>query len=275
MIYMVTLIIILATVFALGVLFLLSLMGRSKHPGMADLRGHAYAHRGLHGKGIPENSMAAFKAALDGGYGIELDIHLIKDGNLAVLHDSSLKRTAGADVKITELTTAQLSDYTLEGTSETIPTFDQVLKLYNGKKPLIIELKADGSNQRALVAAAVKAMEGYCGKYCMESFDPRCVYWLKKDFPHIIRGQLTENYFKTKNKLPAILKFLLRHNMLNFITRPDFVSYRFSDRKDTVTNSLCRKLWHLEGVTWTLRSQEEYNDAVKEGWLPIFENFTP
>ena len=129
MIYMVTLIIILATVFALGVLFLLSLMGRSKHPGMADLRGHAYAHRGLHGKGIPENSMAAFKAALDGGYGIELDIHLIKDGNLAVLHDSSLKRTAGADVKITELTTAQLSDYTLEGTSETIPTFDQVLKL--------------------------------------------------------------------------------------------------------------------------------------------------
>ena len=93
--------------------------------------------------------------------------------------------------------------------------------------------------------------------------------------PDLIRGQLTENYFKTKNKLPAILKFLLRHNMLNFLTRPDFVSYRFSDRKDTVTNFLCRKLWRLQGVTWTLKSQKDFDTAVAEGWLPIFEGFKP
>ena len=272
---MVTVYIILAIFCVAGVLFFLSLMGRGNNPGLEALRGHAYAHRGLHGNGIPENSMASFKAALDHGYGIELDIHLIKDGNLAIIHDSSLKRTTGCDVKITELTTTQLANYKLEGTSETIPTFSQVLELYAGKYPLIIELKADGNNQRALVAAAVKAMEGYSGKYCMESFDPRCVYWLKKDFPHIIRGQLTENYFKTKNKLPAVLKFLLQHNMLNFLTRPDFVSYKFADRKSTVTNFLCRKVWKLQGVTWTLRSQGEYDTAVKEGWLPIFENFKP
>lgn len=272
---MVTVYIILAIICVAGVLFFLSLMGRGSNPGLEAFRGHAYAHRGLHGNGIPENSMAAFKAAFDHGYGIELDIHLIKDGNLAIIHDSSLKRTTGCDVSITELTTAQLANYKLEGSNETIPTFSQVLNLYAGKYPLIIELKADGNNQRQLVAAAVKAMEGYSGEYCMESFDPRCVYWLKKDFPHIIRGQLTENYFKTRNKLPAVLKFLLQHNMLNFLTRPDFVSYKFADRKSTVTNFLCRKLWKLEGVTWTLRSQSDYDTAVKEGWLPIFESFKP
>ena len=82
---------------------LLTLRGRTGHPGLEALRGWGYAHRGLHGDGVPENSMAAFKAALDHGYGIELDIHLLKDGNLAVIHDASLKRTAGADVELVPL----------------------------------------------------------------------------------------------------------------------------------------------------------------------------
>ena len=90
---------------------LLAVMGRRNHAGLKALQGWGYAHRGLHSQGIPENSMAAFKAALDGGYGIELDIHLTKDGDLAVIHDTSLKRTAGADIKITDLTLAEASSY--------------------------------------------------------------------------------------------------------------------------------------------------------------------
>ena len=74
----------------LTVVYLLAIRCRKNQPGMKDLQGWAYAHRGLHGDGIPENSMAAFKAALEGGYGIELDIHLMKDCNLAFIHDSSL-----------------------------------------------------------------------------------------------------------------------------------------------------------------------------------------
>ena len=74
----------------LAVLCILATSGRTKYPKLDTLKGWAYAHRGLHGNGLPENSMAAFKAALDGGYGIELDIHLTKDGDLAVIHDSSL-----------------------------------------------------------------------------------------------------------------------------------------------------------------------------------------
>lgn len=254
---------------------ILATTGRKGHPGLKDLQGWGYAHRGLHGNGIPENSMAAFKAALDGGYGIELDIHLTKDGDLAVIHDSSLKRTAGADVKITDLTVNELPSYRLEGTEETIPLFHQVLDLYAGKAPLIIELKADGNNQRALVDTAVKAMAGYKGAWCMESFDPRCVYWLKNDHPSVIRGQLTQNFFAERNNLHPVIKFLLTHNLLNFLTQPDFVSYKFEDRNSTPANLLWKNLWKLQAVSWTIRSQEDYDTAKKEAWLPIFEYFRP
>ena len=258
---------------ALGGLYVLSTQGRTGHPGLADLRCWKYAHRGLHDDEKPENSMAAFRAALEAGYGIELDIHLIKDGNLAVIHDSSLLRVTGADKKITDLTTEELSKYHLNGTEETIPTFRQVLELYAGKAPLIIELKEDG-NAEALVDAAVKAMEGYDGPYCMESFDPRCVHILKKKYPHIIRGQLTENYFRTGSKLPAPIKWALKNQVLNFWTMPDFVAYKYRDL-NTLSNILVRKFWGVEGVTWTLQTQEEFDDATAKNWIPIFENFKP
>lgn len=266
--------IILAILVILAILYVLSVRGRTGHPGLGALRGWAYAHRGLHGQGRPENSMAAFQAALDSGHGIELDIHLLADGNLAVIHDSSLLRTTGREGMIEDLTTEQLSDYRLEGTEETIPTFSQVLELFDGKAPLVVELKSAKNNCAALCEAACKLLEGYKGVYCLESFDPRCVLWLKKNRPELIRGQLTENFFRSKGKLPWILKLLLTHQMGNFLTMPDFVSYRYCDRK-TLSNFLARKLWKLQGVTWTLRTPQEHETALEEGWIPIFENYNP
>lgn len=258
---------------ALGGLYVLSTQGRTGHPGLDALKGWNYAHRGLHDAEKPENSMAAFRAALEHGYGVELDIHLMKDGNLAVMHDCDLKRTTGADGKITNLTAEELKNYKLGGTEETIPTFREVLDLFAGKAPLIIELKSD-NNAEALVDAAVQIMEGYEGAYCMESFDPRCIYILKKKYPQIIRGQLTENYFASGSKLPAPLKWALKHQVLNFLTMPDFVAYKFRDRK-TASNTLVREFWGVQGVTWTLKTREEYDAAVSDGWIPIFENFIP
>ena len=265
-------ILIVIAVLAAG-LFVLSTQGRGKQPGMKALQGWAYAHRGLHDENLPENSMAAFRAALENGYGIELDIHLMKDRKLAVIHDASLLRTAGVDVKITDLTTEDLVNYPLAN-GELIPTFDQVLELYAGKAPLIIELKDDG-NSKALVDAAVKAMEGYEGAYCMESFHPQCVYELKKHHPQIIRGQLVMDYFKEeKSPLPAVLKWVITNQVENFLTQPDSISYRYADRKN-LSNWITRKYWGLQGVTWTLKSQEEFDTAVSEGYLPIFEGFRP
>ena len=267
--------VILIIIAVVAALFVLLTMCRKGHKDLASLRGWKYAHRGLHGNGIPENSMAAFRAALDGGYGIELDVHLMKDGKLAVIHDAPLKRTAGADVKIEDLTEADLANYPLEGTEQTIPLFSQVLELYAGKAPLIIELKAERGNHAALTKAVCDLMDGYTGPYCMESFDPRCVFWLTKHRPDIIRGQLTENFVINKRSpLPMLLYFILTHQLEDFLIRPDFVAYKFADRK-TLSNFLARKVWGAQGVTWTITSQEDLDTAVAEGWLPIFEGFRP
>lgn len=257
----------------LTVAYFLAIQGRSGHTGLADIRGWSYAHRGLHGNGLPENSMGAFQAALDGGYGIELDIHLLADGNLAVMHDSALLRTTAAEGVIEDLSTADLKHYCLEGTTQTIPEFRQVLELFEGKAPLVVELKVHKGNYAALTEAACKMLDRYNVTYCMESFDPRCLLWLKKHRPDIIRGQLTEDYFATKSKLPFVLKWLLSENLENFLTKPDFVAYRYRDRHSTLSNLLC--MMRMTGISWTIQTQEEFDSAVQEGWVPIFEGFRP
>lgn len=257
-------------------LYLLAIRCRSGHPGLAALQGWHYAHRGLHNKPqVPENSMAAFRAALDHGYGIEFDVHLLKDGNLAIIHDSSLKRTTGAEGFIEDLTTEELKNYHLEGTEEVIPTFRELLDLYAGKAPLIIELKPARNNHEALTDAAVAMMEGYEGPWCMESFDPRVVKVLHDKHPNVIRGQLSEDFLKNDPRMNKALAFVLKHLLMNFQTVPDFVAYRFDQRNSTISTKLCRGLWKAQGVTWTLRKKEDHPIAVEEGWLPIFENYIP
>ena len=258
----------------LALLYVLMLRGRTGHKGLSALQGWYYAHRGLHSEGVPENSMAAFRAAKNAGYGIELDVHLMKDGTLAVIHDHSLLRTAGVDVQIEDLTRADLDAYYLEGTPERIPLFSEVLELYAGEAPLIVELKATAKNHAALCRTTCDMLAKYNGAYCVESFDPRCVAWLRKNRKEVIRGQLTENFFRSNSKLPGVVKFLMKYNFFNVATRPDFIAYRFADRKN-ISNFLCRKLWGLQGVTWTIRSKEDFDTAITEDWIPIFENFKP
>ncbi len=262
----------LIVIILLVLLYLWCLMGRKTHQDMAKFRGWNYAHRGLHDAQKPENSMAAFRAALDAGCGIELDIHLLKDGNLAVIHDSSLLRVTGKEGNVEDLTTEQLQEFHLNGTDETIPQFQQVMDLFAGKAPLIVELKSHNNNVAPLCEAACKMLDDYDGLYCMESFDPRAVRWLRKHRPDIVRGQLSENWMPKKMPLPWILKFLMTYHLANFYTRPDFIAYKFEDRKAFGT-WICMHILHIPGVSWTLKTRQQYDTAVKEGWIPIFEGF--
>ena len=258
----------------LVLVYLWCLKGRSAHPGWEALRKFYYAHRGLHNEERPENSLSAFRAAVEHGYGAELDIHLLRDGNLAVIHDSSLKRTAGVDVAIESLTTEELSDYRLLGTNEPIPTLQQVLEIFQGKTPLIVELKVQGDNCAALCEAACRLLDGYRGDYCIESFDPRAVSWFRKNRPDVIRGQLSENWMGRKHPVPAILRWIMTYHLGNVVSRPDFIAYKFADRRVFGTE-ICRKFWKLQGVAWTIRTPQDFDTALKEGWLPIFEGFEP
>ena len=256
------------------VVHVLCLRGRKNNPGLEALRGRYYAHRGLHDGEKPENSMAAFRAALEKGYGIEFDLHLLKDGTLAVMHDSDLKRTTGQEGHMEDLTLQDLPNYHLGGTDQVIPTFRQVLDLFDGKAPLIIELKTWKGNAADLTEAAVQMLKDYKGPYCIESFDPRCIRYLKKHYPQLVRGQLSENSIKRDKTYAWPVRFLCTYYLENFLTVPDFIAYRFEDR-ETASNAICRRLWGIQGVSWTIRSPEDFQAAVKEGWIPIFEGFDP
>ncbi len=257
-----------------ALLYIPSTLGRKGHPGLETLKKYRYAHRGLHSPGVPENSLAAFRKAVELGLGSELDVHLMADGDLAIIHDAKLMRTTGREGTIEALTAQDLKNYPLEGTGEVIPTFRQLLALYDGKAPLVIELKVVKNNHAALCQEVLRQLEGYRGEYCIESFDPRAVRWLRKNRPDVIRGQLTENFLKGKPHLSWLLSWAMTTQVLNFLTRPDFVAYKFEDRK-RLSNTLVRKFWGVQGVSWTIRSKEDLETAEKEGWIPIFENFIP
>lgn len=243
--------------------------------GVQKLRGWSYAHRGLHGDGAPENSLEAFRRAKRAGYGVELDVHLLKDGNLAVIHDSALLRMTGKEGSVEDLCAEQLHQFRLLDTDETIPLFTDVLDLINGEIPIIVELKTLSDNYEILCQKASGILDQYNGLYCVESFDPRCILWFKQHCPDVIRGQLTEDYFAAPaSRLPLYLKLPLVMQMFNFITQPDFVAYRFCDRKN-ISDFIVRKIWRVPSITWTITSTDEYDTAISENRIPIFENILP
>ena len=258
-------------------LWFLALQCRKNHPGLKTLSAFRYAHRGLHDKpSIPENSLAAFRRARDSFFGVELDVHLMADGNLAVIHDSSLLRTAGVDVAIEDLTKADLERFRLEGTDERIPLLGEVLSLFEGRTPLIVELKAERGNHDALTAAAVAELDRYRVAYCIESFDPRCLLWLKRNRDEIVRGQLSEKFLRHGDgggQSRAVL-WALGNLLTNFLTRPDFIAYRFSDRKCLAVR-LCRKLYRVKEFSWTITARHQMVQAEEAGCGVIFEQFDP
>jgi glycerophosphoryl diester phosphodiesterase len=251
---------------------------RRNHPGWSALSGVRYAHRGLHDReqGVPENSMAAFRRAVEHGFGAELDVHLMADGALAVVHDSDLTRVCGRQVCIEDLTAGDLPDYPLMGTEEAIPLLEDVLALFEGRTPLIIELKVERGNACALTDAVMARLAGWRGVYCVESFHPGVLLRLRRRYPDVIRGQLSEDFLKNREvanlSLPA--RFVLTNLLTSAATGPDFIAYKWQDR-DNSSLRLMQKLYHVHEAAWTVRDRETMELLEREGALIIFEGFLP
>ncbi len=256
----------------------------SKKAVLQELLKHRYAHRGLHNKpSIPENSMAAFRLAVEKGYGMEMDLHLTKDGKLAVIHDPSLKRTAGVDLMIEDLTLAEAQAYYLEESREVIPDFQELLDLVAGRVPLIVELKvgktADGTDTTpALCQAAVDALDAYTAKYsasaptlwCIESFSPGAVKWFRVNRPDVIRGQLAGDINHNGQVITPFQNFLVRQLLINFVSKPDFVAYNYRDRFDGGV-----RRWKGPLFYYTIKSHEDLLELESRGAAGIFEQFDP
>ncbi len=247
------------------------------HKPSRDLfTGVLYAHRGLHDNksDAPENSMPAFKKAVDGGYGIECDVQLTKDNVPVIFHDFTLERVTGAKGKVIDYTYDELMQFNLCDSNEKIPKFEDFLKLVDGQVPLIIELKIE-LYDLSVCPVVDNMLRDYKGLYCIESFNPLGVHWYKKNHPEIMRGQLSDEFHKdSPEEFKGILYFVLTNLLFNFITKPDFVAYNHK-YPENLSRKLCRGLYHNTAAAWTIKNQEELERAKKNFDIFIFDSFIP
>lgn len=217
------------------------------------------AHRGYHNieEGIPENSMKAFKRAVENNLIIELDVHVLKDGEVVVFHDANLKRMTGIDKKIKDFNYNDIKEIKLQGTNEKIPLLKDVLNMVNGRVPIIIELKYDVKCGR-LEEEVIKIIKNYNGEYAVKSFNPLSVNYFRKKFPEAIRGQLSSD-FKT-DKMSKIKKLILSKMVFNFITKPDFISFDIR----ALPNKKVQKIRKNKLILgWTIKNENDLEKAKK------------
>ena len=258
-------------------LWCLALRPRRGQPGWERLSGYRYAHRGLHdlAAGRPENSLSAFRAAAEAGFGAELDVHLMADGSLAVVHDSDLKRVCGKSGVVETMGREDLAGYPLLGSGETIPLLEDVLAAFEGKGPLIVELKPSRSNAAALTDAAMERLGRWRGAYCVESFRPAVLMRLKKRWPGVIRGQLSCDFRgRGRGVHEKLAYWFMTHLLVCAVSRPDFVAYRWEDRREPSLR-LMRRLWRVHEAAWTVRDSSAMERLEAEGAAVIFEGFVP
>lgn len=259
----------------LVVLFLLYLflIAPKNNKKMKDFKTKMYAHRGLHNEERAENSMSAFRAAVEAGYGIELDVRLSKDGRLVVFHDDTLDRVCAREGRVVDFTAAELATFKLNGTDDGIPLFSDVLKLIDGKVPLLVEIK-ENAGDSGVSLATCEMLRDYKGNYIIESFNPLSLKVVRERLPEVPRGILSHRYYDyEKSRKP--LFFLLQSLLLNFVCRPAFIAY---DHRHAGAFGLkfVRGFFDVPTIAWTVRSPEEEILARKNGFDGIiFENYRP
>ena len=267
-------------IWCIGVLLLLIWFcvkpGRLSAAQAAPFYGVNHAHRGLYAQdqSVPENSLPAFAAAAEKGYGMELDIQLSLDGEVVVFHDDTLARMCGIDGRVDAFPLARLREMPLAGTAERMPLLTEVFDTVAGKAPIIIELKTGPRNEelcRKGLALMRAYQKQYGGAFCVESFDARIVAWFRKNAPDILRGQLTDSPRALGSGHP-VLDFLAGNLLSNVIARPQCIAHG-PGRKTALARfaEACGAM----PVYWTARpgddaaALEEYYDAV------IFEHYAP
>lgn len=226
------------------------------------------AHRGYHNnkKGIPENSVLAFKKAIDNNYLIELDVRLTKDKKLVVFHDGNLKRVCGVNKRVKDLTYRELLRYNLFDTTLKVPLFSDVIKLVNGRVPILIETKYH-NRYGVLEKILINELSNYKGLYAIQSFYPMSLLWLKRNTKDIPIGLLSSNFKNDLNRLKSIIGKTL---ILDLFFKTDFISY---DVKGLPNNYLSYKRNKKKIVIWTIKNKKDYDLARQYTDSLICENF--
>ena len=235
-----------------------------------------FAHRGLYDNAspAPENSLAAFEAAMQAGYGCELDVQFTSDKKLIVFHDNDYLRACGVDKKVWELTLEEAQQLSLFGTDQRVPTFRQVLDTVAGRQPLIVEIKAEELDMAwytELCEAVRDELSRYDGEYCLESFHPLVMGWVRRNMPDRTRGLLIVGPPK-KGEKPWLIQLGLCLLLGDALCRPHFIAYN-CDRR-ILPLRLVQKLGAFT-VMWTCRTPEHQAELEKKEDCVIFESYRP
>jgi glycerophosphoryl diester phosphodiesterase len=234
---------------------------------VAFLRGQAYAHRGLHGGGIIENSRAAFLAAIADGHGIELDVQATRDGESFVFHDAELSRLTNVTGTVADMSGTQVAAITLKGTNETIPRLSEILALVDGRVPILIEVKTARISVGMQCLTVRRALEGYRGNVGVMSFNPEVGRWFNDHAARIPRGLVvTEQEAKA---LPDRGRQAITRRLSLWRAKPDFLAYDVRDFPSRFAASQRKR--GLPVLTWTVRTSKQEQTAAKYADEIIFE----
>ncbi len=229
------------------------------------------AHRGLHDNvGIPENSMAAFHAAIDADIPFEFDVHLSSDGELVVLHDHNLQRLTGEDRSVEESDSRFICSLSLMGTEEKIPSLKDVLSLVNGQVPILVEVKNEGK-VGDLESKLLEVLQEYKGEFAIQSFNPFALEYFAKNASQMKRGQLSGSF--KDEQLPFYVKFILSNMFLNIKSKPDFIAYEMTHLKKISVR--LQRYFGTPVLAWTLEHTEEVAEVLKDSDNIIFKFFRP
>jgi glycerophosphoryl diester phosphodiesterase len=230
------------------------------------LTARPFAHRGLHGHGRIENSRAAFAAAIDAGFGIELDVRAARDGTVFVFHDATFDRLCGRSGAIDALDGDAVAAITLKGSAETIPTLAEILALVAGRAPLLIELKSFSPTNHALCWGVAELLAGYGGPAGVMSFDPGLLRWFARQAPLVTRGLVISEQDKRN------FRGLLGRSLSLMFSRPGFLAYDVRSLPSPFA-AYARELG-LPVLTWTVRGEADRATAATHADQIIFERET-
>lgn len=245
----------------------------------AWLTARPIAHRGLHDRaaGIPENTIAAARAAIAGNFAIECDVQASADGEAVVFHDAALGRLCGRPDPVSNLTAEALARLPVAGSSETIPTLARFLAAVRGQVPLVVEIKSRFDGDLALLDRVCALAADYAGPLALKSFDPRVVAALRGRVPASIpRGIVAESSQDDPAyaALPESERRSLAHLLHVSETRPDFLSWRVDDLPNAATH-LARHYGGLPVMAWTVRAPDQRARAEAHADQMVFEGFVP
>lgn len=232
------------------------------------LAGVTYAHRGLHSPGVPENSPAAFAAAIARGLGIECDVQRTGDGRAVVFHDWELDRLTGETGLVASRTAAQLGGIALTGGTDGIPSLRRVLDQVGGRVPILIEVKSRRDSPVAALALAVRReLEGYRGPHAVMSFDPRISRWFARHSPQTVRGLVVTE----ENDAGVLGRFKgnIRRHLSLWHAMPDFLAYDIRDLPSGF--AAAQRARGLPLASWTVKTPELLQRARLHADAPIAE----